>query len=452
MKDAEQSPQLPGPQCQAYLARRNAAVALGVANGPPVFAANARGATLTDLDGHDYVDFAGGIGTLNVGHAHPEVVAAVQAQAARYLHTCFNIVMYPEYIELAEALVELVPGSWPKKAMLQTTGAEAVENAIKVARRATGRQAVVAFENAFHGRTYMALSLTAKAPAYKTGFGPFASEVYRAPFPVRYRSGLSEADCVEAAFNEFRRLVETEITPEQVAAVIIEPVQGEGGFHDAPPAFLRALRAYCTRHGIVLIADEIQSGFCRTGQWFATQHAGIEADLYTLAKSLGGGLPIAALVGRADLMDAPAVGGLGGTYGGNPLACAAALATIGVMRREDYAARARDVGGRVRARFDDWAGRFGIVGDVRGLGAMVAFEVVRGNGDASPAGDLAAHIVQVAYQGGLVLVKAGFYGNVIRFLAPLSITDGELARGLDILERAVADAQRVADARATQAA
>jgi 4-aminobutyrate aminotransferase/(S)-3-amino-2-methylpropionate transaminase len=336
--------------------------------------------------------------------------------------------------------------------MLQTTGAEAVENAIKVARRATGRQAVVAFENAFHGRTYMALSLTAKAPAYKTGFGPFASEVYRAPFPVRYRSGLTEAECAEAAFNGFRRLVETEVTPEQVAAVIIEPVQGEGGFHAAPPAFLQALRAYCTQHGIVLIADEIQSGFCRTGEWFATQHAGIEADLYTLAKSMGGGLPIAALVGRADLMDAPAVGGLGGTYGGNPLACAAALATIAVMRREDYAARASDLGSRVRTRFADWAGQYGIVGDVRGLGAMVAFEVVRGAGDDSPAGDLAAHIVQAAYQGGLVLVKAGFYGNVIRFLAPLSITDEELARGLDILGRAVADAQRIADARASQAA
>ncbi|KNY10334.1 4-aminobutyrate aminotransferase [Achromobacter piechaudii] len=452
MKDAVQSSQLPGPHCQAYLQRRNAAVALGVANGPPVFAQRAGGATLTDLDGNTFIDFAGGIGTLNVGHAHPEVVAAVQAKAERYLHTCFNIVMYPEYIELAEALIDLVPGSWPKKAMLQTTGAEAVENAIKVARRATGRQAVVAFENAFHGRTYMALSLTAKAPAYKTGFGPFAAEVYRAPFPVRYRSGLNEAECAQQAFDEFRRLVETEITPEQLAAVIIEPIQGEGGFHDAPPAFLQALRKYCTQHGIVLIADEIQSGFCRTGQWFATAHAGIEADLYTLAKSMGGGLPIAALVGRADLMDAPKVGGLGGTYGGNPLACAAALATIAVMRREDYPARARDVGARVRERFDAWAGRFGIVGDVRGLGAMVAFEVVKDKRGNEPAGDLTARIVQAAYQGGLILVKAGFYGNVIRFLAPLCITDDELTRGLDILERAVADAQQAADHHAPHAA
>lgn len=452
MKDAVQSSQLPGPQCQAYLERRNAAVAAGVANGPPVFAQRAAGATLTDLDGNAFIDFAGGIGTLNVGHAHPEVVAAVQAQAERYLHTCFNIVMYPGYIELAEALIDLVPGNWPKKAMLQTTGAEAVENAVKVARRATGRQAVVAFEGAFHGRTYMALSLTAKAPAYKSGFGPFAPEVYRAPFPVRYRSGLSESEYAQAAFEAFRRLVETEITPEQLAAVIIEPIQGEGGFHDAPPAFLQALRAYCTQHGIVLIADEIQSGFCRTGEWFATGHAGIEADLYTLAKSMGGGLPIAALVGRADLMDAPKVGGLGGTYGGNPLACAAALATIAVMRREDYPARARDVGARVRERFAAWASRFGIVGDVRGLGAMVAFEVVGDKTGHEPAGDLAAQIVQAAYQGGLILVKAGFHGNVIRFLAPLCITDDELARGLDILERAVAEAQQAADARTRHAA
>ncbi|WP_454673809.1 4-aminobutyrate--2-oxoglutarate transaminase [Achromobacter pestifer] len=452
MKDAVQSSQLPGQQCQAYLKRRNDAVALGVANGPPVFAERAAGATLTDLDGNAFIDFAGGIGTLNVGHAHPEVVAAVQAQAERYLHTCFNIVMYPGYIELAEALIDLVPGNWPKKVMLQTTGAEAVENAIKVARRATGRQAVVAFEGAFHGRTYMALSLTAKAPAYKSGFGPFAPEVYRAPFPVRYRSDLSEAACAQEAFDAFRRLVETEITPEQLAAVIIEPIQGEGGFHDAPPAFLQALRAYCTQHGIVLIADEIQSGFCRTGEWFATTHAGIEADLYTLAKSMGGGLPIAALVGRADLMDAPKVGGLGGTYGGNPLACAAALATIAVMRREDYPARARDVGARVRARFADWATRFGIVGDVRGLGAMVAFEVVQDKTGREPAGDLAAHIVQAAYQGGLILVKAGFHGNVVRFLAPLCISDDELARGLDILERAVADTQQAADTRALHAA
>ena len=300
-----------------------------------MFAERAAGATLTDLDGHDFIDFAGGIGTLNVGHA-PEVVAAVRAGRA-YLHTCFNIVMYPGYIELAEALIDLVPGDW-QKVMLQTTGAEAVENAIRWRARATGRQAVVAFENAFHGRTYMALSLTAKAPAYKSGFGPFANEVYRAPFPVRYRSGLTDEACARAAFEQFRRLVESEITPGQVAAVIIEPIQGEGGFHVAPPAFLQSLREYCSRHGIVLIADEIQSGFAAAASGSPPSTPGAGRSLH-LAKSMGAGLPIAALVGRADLMDAPAVGGLGGTYGGNPLACAAALAAIQVMRRDDYAAR-----------------------------------------------------------------------------------------------------------------
>lgn len=439
VKRVDQPSSVPGPKCEEFLARRNAAVAQGVANGAPIFAASAIGATIKDLDGHSFIDFAGGIGTLNVGHAHPEVVSAVREQAERFLHTCFNIVMYPGYIELAEKLISIVPGNWPKKAMLQTTGAEAIENAIKVARKATGRQAIVAFENAFHGRTYMALSLTAKAPAYKSGYGPFAGEIYRAPFPVAYRSGhADETSCADAAFADFRRMVEMEVTPEQIAAVVIEPVQGEGGFNVAPKSFLRKIRDYCTQHGIVLIADEIQSGFCRTGEWFATEHYGIEADLYTLAKSMGGGMPIAALVGRADLMDMPKVGGLGGTYGGNPLSCAAALATIAIMEREDYPARGRRIGAIVKARFDDWAQRYDIVGDVRGLGAMVAFEVVRDRHSCAPAGDLVTQIVEEAYRNGLLLVKAGFYGNVIRFLGPLAISDAELERGLDILGAAVA--------------
>ncbi len=435
----------PGVKGSDYLSRRNAVVARGVANGPPVFASHAAGAMLRDVDGNEFLDFAGGIGTLNVGHAHPDVVGAVKSQADAFLHTCFNIVMYPGYIDLAEKLAEIVPGSWPKKVMLQTTGAEAIENAIKVARSATGRQAVVAFEGAFHGRTYMALSLTAKAPAYKSGFGPFAGEIFRAPFPTFYRSGAEdEKACSAAAFAAFERLVEMEVQPENVAAVVIEPMQGEGGFHPAPAAFLRKLRDYCTWHGIVLIADEIQSGFCRTGEWFATQHSGIEADLYTLAKSMGGGLPIAALVGRADLMDSPKVGGLGGTYGGNPLSCAAALATIGVMEREDYRAKARRIGDLVKERFDGWAQQFAIVGDSRGLGAMRAVEIVRDRQSHEPAGDIAARIVEEAYQNGLILVKAGFYGNVIRFLGPLSMPEEQLARGLDILGNAIASADRQA--------
>ncbi|ODT54632.1 MAG: 4-aminobutyrate transaminase [Methylobacterium sp. SCN 67-24] len=435
----ERELEVPGREGSALLARRNAAVARGVANGPPVFAATASGAGLNDVDGNAFLDFAGGIGTLNVGHAHPEVVAAVKAQADRFLHTCFNIVMYPGYIELAEKLISLVPGAWPKKVMLQTTGAEAIENAIKVARSATGRQAVVAFEGAFHGRTYMALSLTAKAPGYKSGFGPFASEIYRAPFPVLYRSAQqSEEACADVAFAEFTRQIEMEVSPEAVAAVVIEPIQGEGGFHVAPASFLRKLREYCTRHGIVLIADEIQSGFCRTGEWFATEHSGVEADLYTLAKSMGGGMPIAALVGRADLMDVPKVGGLGGTYGGNPLSCAAALATIAVMERDDYREKARRIGAIVEQRFAAWAQQYSVVGDARGLGAMRAIEIVRDRRSQEPAGDIAAEIVDAAYRRGLILVKAGFHGNVIRFLGPLSLEHDQLERGLDILGEAIA--------------
>ncbi|OZI29406.1 4-aminobutyrate--2-oxoglutarate transaminase [Bordetella genomosp. 7] len=437
---------LPGPRCQEYLNRRQALVARGVVNGPPIFAQEASGATVIDLDGRRYLDFAGGIGTLNVGHAHPEVVQAVKEQADAYLHTCFNIVMYPGYIELAQALVDQVPGDWPKKVMLQSTGAEAIENAIKIARCATGRRAVVAFENAFHGRTYMALSLTAKAPAYKTGFGPLAGDVYRAPFPVPYRWRGDVQSCVDDAFARLRRMVETEIGADQVAAIVIEPVQGEGGFHVAPPEFMQRLRDYCTRHGIVMIADEIQSGFCRTGQWFATEHSGVQADLYTLAKSMGGGMPIAAVVGRADLMDAPAVGGLGGTYAGNPLACAAALATMRIMKRDDYAAKARQLGEVLQARFAKWARDIDIVGDARGVGAMQAVEIVQDKAGAEPAQDLAARIVQYAYEAGLILVKAGFHGNVLRFLGPLNMSQAELEQGLDILEAAIVRVSREARA------
>ena len=427
----------PGPRCQDYLARRAASVARGVVNGPPVFARHASGATITDLDGREYLDFAGGIGTLNVGHAHPEVVAAVKAQADAYLHTCFNIVMYPGYIELAEKLAERVPGDWAKKVMLQSTGAEAIENAIKIARRATGRAAVVAFENAFHGRTFMALSLTAKAPGYKTGFGPLASEVYRAPFPVAYRNGDDAGASGRQAFDRLRRMIESEIGADQVAAVVIEPVQGEGGFHVAPPEFMRSLRDYCTRHGIVLIADEIQSGFCRTGHWFATEYAGVQADLYTLAKSMGGGMPIAAVVGRAELMDAPDLGGLGGTYAGNPLSCAAALATLKVMARDDYAGKARRIGEILEARFSRWVKEIEIVGDARGVGAMRAVEIVQDKSGAEPGSALTARIVQRAYEAGLILVKAGFHGNVLRFLGPLCMSEAELEHGLDILEQAI---------------
>ncbi|RYF57061.1 MAG: 4-aminobutyrate--2-oxoglutarate transaminase [Comamonadaceae bacterium] len=437
---SEQISALPGPLCRDLKKRRDAVVARGVANGAPIFAARASGCEVEDVDGHRFIDFAGGIGTLNVGHAHPEVVQAIKQQADRFLHTCFNIVMYPEYIELCERLVDIVPGDWPKKVMLQSTGSEAVENAIKIARKATGRPAIVAFEHAFLGRTLMALSLTAKGPAYKAGFGPFAPEVYRVPFPQTYRSAFdNEADCVEAAFAAFKHTVDTEVTPGQVAAVIIEPVQGEGGFNVVPQGFFSRLREYCTQHGIVLIADEIQSGFCRTGKWFATEHYGVQADIYTLAKSMGGGMPIAAVVGRADLIDAPIVGGLGGTYGGNPLACAAALATINVMQRDDYAGRGARIGEQVRKRFLQWQSRYDIIGDVRGLGAMVAMDIVSDRQSKTADGAITARIVDAAYRRGLLLVKAGYSGNIIRFLGPLSADASEIDRGLDILGDAIAE-------------
>ncbi|MEO8839636.1 MAG: 4-aminobutyrate--2-oxoglutarate transaminase [Herbaspirillum sp.] len=419
----------PGPQCQTYLENRQKYVARGVANGSPIFASHASGAELVDLDGYRYLDFAGGIGTLGVGHAHPAVVAAIKSQADAFLHTCFNIVMYPGYVDLARALTRVVPGAWEKKVMLQNSGAEAVENAIKIARCATGRPAVIAFENAFHGRTFMALTLTSKAPAYKTGFGPLAGDVYHAPFP--------DSESADYDFTRLQQVIEREITPQQVAAIIFEPIQGEGGFHVFPKPFLKKLREYCSEHGIVLIADEIQCGLCRTGKWFATEHSDIEADLYTLAKSLGGGMPIAAVVGKAALMDAPLVGGLGGTFAGNPLSCAAALAVLEVMEREDFAGKARTVGRVVRERFEQWAGQFPIIGDVRGVGSMQAIEFVTDHETGVPAGQLAALVVKQAYQNGLILAKAGFHGNVIRFLGPLNISNTHLLEGLDILENAI---------------
>lgn len=432
-------PRLDAPQLSAdslsaaYLARSKKVLAAGMGNALPLFVAKASGALVDDLDGNRFIDFGGGIGTLNVGHSRTEVIEAVVEQARAFLHTSYSAAMYPGYVDLAEKLVSIVPGEWQKKVMLQTTGAEAVENAIKIARKATGRSAIVAFQNAFHGRTYMALSLTAKGPAYKAGLGPFAPEIYRAQFPVLYRSGhASEQACADAAFRDFKRMIETEIDPGQVAAVIIEAVQGEGGFNVAPPSFLQNLREYCTRHGIVFIVDEIQTGFCRTGKWFATEHADVAADLYTLAKSLGGGMPIAAVVGRAELMDAPGPGGLGGTYGGNPVSCAAALAVIKIMEDDNYPERADRIGKIVRNRFLHLADLYPAVGDVRGLGAMLAFELVKPDGE--PDADLANAVVRVAHGKGLLVLKAGFHGNAIRFLAPLCIEDNELEQGLDILE------------------
>jgi 4-aminobutyrate aminotransferase/(S)-3-amino-2-methylpropionate transaminase len=430
---------VPGPRSRELLARREAIVPRGVGQMAPIFAARAHDAAVTDVDGNVFIDFAGGIGVVNVGHTQPEVIAAIHDQVDKFLHTCFHVAMYEGYVRLAEELARVVPGDFAKKTLLTNSGAEAVENAVKIARRHTGRPAVVTFENAFHGRTLLALSLTAKVSTYKYGFGPFAPEVYRAPFPYTYRSPFpTDAETSEWAFAGFRRLVEQELSPDKVAAVILEPVQGESGFLVAPRSFMQRVVDYCRSHGIVFIADEIQTGFGRTGAWTAMEHYGRSADLYTLAKSMGAGLPIAAVVGRAEVMDAPQEGGLGGTYAGNPVACAAAIKTIEVMERGDYNAKAVVLGKTVLTRFGELQRRYSLVGDVRGLGAMVALELVADRRTREPASDKAAAIFRRCYENGLLLAKAGHHNQVIRFLAPLNIAAEQLEEGLDILEEAVA--------------
>lgn len=430
--------EVPGPISSALYARRQNAVPRGVSQATPIFAARTEGAHIVDVDGNRLLDFAGGIGVLNVGANHPEVVAAVRQQAGEALHTCFHVTMTEPYLEVAEALNRLVPGSFAKKTILLSTGAEAVENAVKIARRYTGRQAVITFRRAFHGRTLLGMTLTSKVATYKDGFGPFAPEVYRLPAVDLYHTAFSNEDeAVEWTLANLARTIEEELGPERVAAIIIEPVQGEGGFIVQPPAFLQGLRRIADRYGIVLIIDEIQTGFGRTGRMFAIEGTGVEPDLLLSAKSLAGGLPLSAVTGRAEIMDAPQVGGLGGTYGGNPVACAAALAVIGVMERGDFLPRARAIGEQVLARFRTWQERYSLIGDVRALGAMVAVEFVEDPVSRAPAGDATARIHRYAYEHGLVLMKAGDHNNVIRFLAPLAISDADLSEGLDILHDAI---------------
>ncbi len=430
---------VPGPRGQELLERRRQAVPRGVWNTTPLFCARAEGAELWDADGYRYIDFAGGIGVLNVGHSRAEVVEAIRAQAERFTHTCFHVTMHEGYVAVAEWLNRHTPGGHAKKTLLVNSGAEAVENAVKIARAYTGRPAVIAFENGFHGRTLLALALTGKVRPYKAGFGPFPPEVYHVPYPDPYRNPFGEGtDPVEGSLRALRRLLETRVEPERVAAVIVEPVQGEGGFVVPPPGFLAALAEFCRRHGLLLIVDEIQTGFGRTGRLWACEHEGVVPDLLVTAKSLAAGLPLAAVTGRAEVMDAVPEGGLGGTYGGNPLACAAALAVFRVFEEGGILARAQAVGERVLARFRAWRERFPLVGDARGLGAMAAIELVRDKRTREPAAEEATAVVRRCYERGLVVLKAGLYGNVIRFLAPLVITDAQLEEGLDILEAALA--------------
>ena len=423
------------PGATDLLARRRAAVARGVAVALPLVVQEASGSVLRDGVGREVIDFAGGIGCLNVGHSHPAVLAAITAQAARFTHLCFQVVTYEPYVVLAERLNALVPGDGPKKTLLVNTGAEAVENAVKIARAATGRPAVVAFEHAFHGRTLLGLTLTGKVQPYKAGFGPFAPEVYRLPYPYCFRCPSRGDTCCQAAPDFFAERLASLVAADSIAAVIIEPVAGEGGFVPVPAEVMRALAAWCRAHGVLLIADEVQTGFGRTGRMFAMEHSGVAADLTAMAKSLAGGLPLGAVTGRAEIMDAPVPGGLGGTFAGNPVACAAALAVLDVLRDEHLCERAEEIGGLVRARFLAWRSRHGCIGDVRGLGAMQAMELVTPSG--APDGARAAAIQREAAMRDLLVLTAGMSGDVIRMLMPLTIPRDVLQRGLDILEAAL---------------
>jgi 4-aminobutyrate aminotransferase/(S)-3-amino-2-methylpropionate transaminase len=398
----------------------------------PIVAESARGVTLTDLDGNTFIDFAGGVGCLNVGHSHPEVVAAAQEQLEHFSHTDFTVVPYEVYVELAERLVSLAPFSGPAKAAFFNAGTEAVENAVKFARASTGRPAVVAFENAFHGRTLMSLTLTSKVHPYKAGLGPFAPEVYRAPFPNAYR-GPSPQEALRA----LERLLVTQVAAEDVAAIVFEPVQGEGGFVPAPPEWVDGVRRICDDNGIVMVADEVQTGFGRTGRLFAMEHFAVEPDLMTVAKSIAGGLPLSGVLGRAEIMDAPVESGVGGTYVGNPVAQAAALAVLDVIEEERLLERAELLGSAIRGRMLAWQERFVEVGDVRGLGAMLALELVHDRVSKDPAPELAQAVIEAARDAGLLLLKAGTYSNCIRVLAPLVLSDAELEEALGVWELAL---------------
>ncbi len=424
--------ELPGPRSRALLERKERVVAEPLSVYLPIVVNEARGATLTDVDGNVFIDFTGGVGALNVGHAAPRVVAAATEQLARFAHTDFTIVPYESYITLAERLVGLVPIARDVRVALFNTGAEAVENAVKIARVATGRPAIVVFDGAFHGRSLMAMTMTSKTHPYKAGLGPFAPEVYRVPFANPYR-GPDAATALAALRDAFS----TRVASEEVAAIVFEPVQGEGGFVVPPVEFVQGLRRICDEHGILLVADEVQTGFCRTGRMFAIEHFGVEPDLMTVAKSIGGGLPLSGVIGRAKTMNAPPDSAIGGTFPGNPVACAAALAVLDTIEAEGLAGRADEVGATIRGWMEAWQERFAAIGDVRGLGAMLAIELVHDRVTKEPAPDLATEVVLEAMKRGLLLLKAGVHGNCIRVLVPLVIGEDELGEALAVWDEAL---------------
>lgn len=420
---------------QTLIAQRNQHIARGVGTAHPLVAARALGARLWDVEGREYIDFIGGIGVMNVGHAHPRVVEAVKSQVEQITHACFQVTMYESYIRLAETLNSVFPGGGTAKSILFTSGAEAVENSIKIARAATRRSAIISFTHSFHGRTLMGMSLTGKSRPYKQNFGPFAPDVYHAPYPYAYHGWTTER-----ALASLHELFETEVAPDRVAAIIIEPVLGEGGFVPAPFDFLQALRTLTAQHGILLIADEIQCGFGRTGRHYAIEHSGVVPDMVVFAKSVAGGLPLSGVTGRAEVMDAPEPGGLGGTYAGNPIACSAALAVFAVMEDEKLLARADHIGQRLMSAFTHLQSRYPIIGDVRGLGGMIGIEFVQDQETQAPAVAQVNRIVEIAREHGLLLLKAGMNGNIIRVLVPLVATDRDLDEAISIFTAACTEA------------
>jgi 4-aminobutyrate aminotransferase / (S)-3-amino-2-methylpropionate transaminase / 5-aminovalerate transaminase len=430
--------EIPGPVSKDLLERRNKYVPKGISNNCHSFVKKATGALVEDVDGNSYIDFAGAIGTLNVGHTHPRVVRALQEQASQFIHTCFNVMMYESYINLAERLCKLAPGNFDKQAAFFNSGAEAVENAVKIARKYTKRQGIVSFTRGFHGRTLMTMTMTSKVKPYKFGFGPFAPEVYKAPYPYVYRrpEGMTEQQYSAMIIEQFEQFLLAEVAPETIAAVVMEPVQGEGGFIVPDTAFVQRVREICSQHGILFIADEIQTGFARTGKYFAIEHFDVIPDLITISKSMGAGVPISGVIGRAEIMDAVDPGEIGGTYSGSPLGCRAALTVLDIIESENLNDRARILGDRVIEKMQFLAGRFECVGDVRGLGAMCAMEIVKDGQSKTPDKETVGKIVKAAAERGLMLLSAGLYGNVIRILMPLTITDDQLEEGLQTLEEA----------------
>ncbi|MEK4711068.1 4-aminobutyrate--2-oxoglutarate transaminase [Bacillus sp. FSL R10-2780] len=420
--------------------RRKNAVPEGPYNITELYVQSAKGAIITDIDGNELIDFAGGIGMQNVGHCHPKVVKAIQDQVESSIHSCFHVAPYESYIALAERLNELTPGDFKKKTMFANSGAEAVENAVKIARKATGRSAIVSFERAYHGRTLLTMSLTSKVKPYKHGFGPFVSEVYKLPYPYYYRAeeGMTPEEVDAQILAYFERFMLEEVASDNIAAIILEPLQGEGGFIVPTTTFMQGVRNICDKYGIIMIADEIQTGFARTGSLFAMDHFGVAPDLMTFSKSIAAGMPLSAITGRADLMDAPGPGQLGGTFSGSPAACTAALAVLDVIEEENLVNRAVEIGERMMEVFNSWKDKYELIGDVRGLGAMTAIELVKDKETKEPAAEEVKAIMKETHSKGVITISAGIYSNVLRFLPPLVITDEQLEEGLTILEAAIA--------------